>query len=56
MRIDLLELSKQIGKADLQTELETLNKKYQFNLTLDLWDSFIKEMTPVNNGQMAMFA
>ncbi len=56
MRIDLLELAKQIGKADLQTELETLNEKYQFNLTLDLWDSFINEMTPVNNGQMVMFA
>lgn len=56
MRIDLLELSKQIGKADLQTELEMLNEKYQFNLTLGLWDSFINEMTPVNNGQMAMFA
>lgn len=55
MRIDLLELAKQIDKADLQTELETLNEKYKFNLTLDLWDSFIREMTPVNNGQMAMF-
>ncbi|MFN8259669.1 MAG: hypothetical protein U0X41_01895 [Chitinophagales bacterium] len=55
MRIDLLELAKQIDKADLQTELEILNEKYQFNLTLDLWDSFINEMTPVNNGQMAMF-
>lgn len=56
MRIDLLELAKQIDKADLQTELETLNEKYKFNLTLDLWESFINEMTPVNNGQMAMFA
>lgn len=56
MRIDLLELAKQIDKADLQTELETLNEKYKFNLTLDFWDSFISEMTPVNNGQMAMFA
>lgn len=56
MRIDLLELAKQIDKADLQTELETLNEKYKFNLTLDLWHSFINEMTPVNNGQMAMFA
>ncbi len=56
MRIDLLELAKQIDKADLQTELETLNEKYKFNLTLDLWDSFINEMTPVNNGQIAMFA
>lgn len=56
MRIDLLKLSKQINKAELQTELETLNEKYKFNLTLDLWGSFINEMTPVNNVQMAMFA
>lgn len=56
MRIDLLELAKQIDKTDLQKELETLNEKYKFNLTLGLWDSFINEMTPVNNGQMAMFA
>jgi hypothetical protein len=56
MRIDLLELAKQIDKADLQTELETLNVKHNFNLTLDLWDSFINEMTPVNNERMAMFA
>jgi hypothetical protein len=56
MRIDLLELAKKNDKADLQTELETLNEKYKLNLTLNLWDSFINEMTPVNNGQMAMFA
>ena len=56
MRIDLLELAKQINKSDLQTELKMLNEKYKFNLTLDFWGSFINEMTPVNNGQMAMFA
>jgi len=56
MRINLLELAKQIDRFDLQTALETLNVKYNFNLTLDLWGSFIKEMTPVNNGQIAMFA
>ena len=55
MRIDLLELAKQIDKTDLQTELETLNKKYKFNLTLGLWDNFINEMTPISNGQIAMF-
>lgn len=55
MRIDLLALAKKIDKANLQTELETLNKKYQFHLTLDLWDSFVNEMTPVNR-QIAMFA
>lgn len=56
MRIDLLELAKQTNKAELQSELEILNEKYKLNLTLNLWDSFANEMTPVNNGQMAMFA
>jgi len=55
MRIDLLKIAKRIDKTDLQTELVTLNGKYKFNLTLDLWDSFINEMTTVNNGQIAMF-
>lgn len=55
MRINLLELAKQIDKIDLQKELDTLNEKYKFYLTLDLWDSFIGEMTPVNNGQITIF-
>jgi hypothetical protein len=56
MRIDLLELAKQINNTQLQLELEMLNEKYKLNLTLNLWDSFISEMTPINNGQIAMFA
>lgn len=55
MRINLLALAKQIDKSDLQTKLEKLNEKYKFKLTLDLWDNFINEMTPVNNGQLALF-
>ncbi len=55
MRIDLAELAKRIDKAVLQSELETLNERYNLNLTLNLWDNFINEMTPVNNGQMTMF-
>lgn len=56
MRVDLFALAKIINQKDLQTELTMLNEKYSFNLTLDLWDNFIKEMTPVNDGQIAMFA
>jgi hypothetical protein len=55
MRIDLLELARQINTTQLQSELEMLNVKYKFNLTLNLWDNFINEMTPINNGQIAMF-
>ena len=56
MRIDLLELAKTIDKQNLETELNQLNDKYKLSLTLNLWDNFLNEMTPVNNGQIAMFA
>ena len=55
MRIDLLKLAQLHSKQDLNNELKRLNDKYQFNLDLDLWESFLTEMTPVNNGQIAMF-
>jgi hypothetical protein len=56
MRIDLLQLAKSINKKDLKSELYKLNEKYKLNLTLDLWDEFLKEMKPVNDGQLALFA
>lgn len=56
MRIDLLALTKLFSKTDVQSELEMLNEKYKFNLTLDLWDSFIGVMTRATNGQMAIFS
>jgi hypothetical protein len=55
MRIDLLELAKTINKESLETELNKLNAKYNFSLTLNLWDSFTNEMKPVDNGQISMF-
>ena len=55
MRIDLLELANNIDKKDIKTELNKLNDKYQFNLTLEYWDSFLNEMNPINSGQIAMF-
>ena len=56
MRIDLLELATTIDRNYLETELQRLNEAYNFNLTLCLWDNFIEEMKPVNNGQIELFA
>lgn len=56
MRIDLIELAKNIDTKELQTELELINIKYNLNLTLDLWNSFIEEMIiPVKNVKMTLF-
>ena len=46
MRIDLLALAKQISTNNIQVELLKLNEKYNFDLNLSNWNSFIKEMTP----------
>lgn len=56
MRINILELAKNIKREDLQVELELLNRKYNMNLLLNLWESFIKEMIPTNSRQVTMFA
>ncbi len=55
MRIDLLELGKKINKQYLTKELHKLNKMYQLDLSLALWDCFIEEMTPVKEMQMTLF-
>jgi hypothetical protein len=55
MRIDLTELAKRINKYYLLSEIDTLNEKYNLNLTLNYWNDFVTEMTPINNGQMTMF-
>lgn len=55
MRIDLLKLGMNIRQDDLKNELNKLNEMYKLSLTLDLWDSFLNEMTPPGNGQIAMF-
>lgn len=55
MRINLLEIANNINKSDLREELKSLNNKYDLNLSLNLWESFIKQMTPLNKGQMVMF-
>lgn len=51
MRIDLLELAKSIKKDYLESELDKLN----LNLSLELWEEFLNEMKPANNGQIELF-
>lgn len=55
MRIDLLELAQTINKLVLQKELNYINETYSFNLTLNSWDDFINEMTPIQSRQMELF-
>lgn len=56
MRIDILAVAKKINEELVKIELDRLNRVYDLKLTLNLWDSFMNEMKPVSNGQIAMFA
>ncbi|MGB4773708.1 MAG: hypothetical protein WBP45_00915, partial [Daejeonella sp.] len=56
MRIDLFKLAQTIDKVSLQKELNYINETYNFNLTLDFWCDFINEMTPIQSGQIELFA
>lgn len=56
MRLDLLELANSITQIELQKELDFLNQKYEFNLSLSLWYEFIEQMTPELSLQDELFA
>ncbi len=55
MRIDIAALAKIYDQKYIQMALNQLNEKYTLNLTLDLWDLFLNEMTPLRNTQILMF-
>ncbi len=55
MRINLLELAKKLDKNYLELELKSLNGMYSLSLELNLWEKFIKEMTPMKSRQTLLF-
>ncbi len=55
MRIDLLQLTKKCPKQYIGEQLLYMNKKYNLNLDLKLWDSFIKEIMPAKEKQLSFF-
>jgi hypothetical protein len=55
MRINLFKLASIISKQEIEQQLEYLNDKYSLLLNLDIWDEFIKEMTPDIKRQFVLF-
>ncbi len=56
MRIDLLELAKNMDLKEIDIELKKLNELYNLKLNLNLWEDFTNLMRPANSGQLEMFA
>jgi hypothetical protein len=56
MRIDFLELAKNMDLKEFDIELKKLNESYNLKLNLNLWEDFTNQMRPANSGQLEMFA
>jgi len=55
MRIDFLKLALMCSKEFIKEELGILNKKYNLNIELNLWESFVEKMKPMEKEQMSLF-
>jgi hypothetical protein len=55
MRLDLLSLAKVISQQEIEEQIVFLNDKYELEINLSQWDSFIIEMTPRKEKQLTLF-
>jgi hypothetical protein len=48
MRIDLYKLATQFSDLALQAEINSINKNYNLQVSLDKWDDFLQTLRPKN--------
>lgn len=56
MRIDLEKLATLFSWEDLKREIKNFNEKCNLNVNILNWDSYQKQIAPVQNSQIQMFA
>jgi hypothetical protein len=57
MRIDLYKLATQFSDLALQTEINSINKNYNLQVSLHKWDDFLQTLKPRQLAkQMDIFA
>ncbi len=55
MRLDLLNLANVISRTEIEEQINFINNKYNLDINLSQWDSFINEMTPKKEKQLTIF-
>lgn len=56
MRLDLLKLTSLISQQKVDEQIIFLNKKYDLNINLSMWENFINEMKPAKEKQLTIFS
>jgi len=55
MRLNLLELAIKISQKEIKEQIDFINAKYDLEIKLSNWDSFIDEMKPKKEKQLKLF-
>jgi len=55
MRLDLLNIAKTISQKEIEEQINFLNNKYDININLLHWNSFINTITPKKAKQLTIF-
>ena len=55
MRLDLIKIATKISLQDIEKEISNMNIKYDLNINLANWESYLNEMKPNNENQQTIF-
>ncbi|MDD2635000.1 MAG: SAM-dependent methyltransferase [Bacteroidales bacterium] len=55
MRLDLLNIAVKISHEEVKEQINIINDKYNLEINLSKWDSFIDEMKPEKEKQLSLF-
>lgn len=55
MRLDLVNLANTISRFEVETQIINLNAKYNLDISISQWDSFINDMKPMKENQLTLF-
>ncbi len=55
MRLDLANLANTISRFEVEKQIINLNAKYNLDISISQWDSFINDMKPMKENQLTLF-
>lgn len=55
MRVDLFKLSQNIDFEEVGRCVEELNRTYSLNVSMNLWNNYLKTVKPIEQKQLQLF-
>lgn len=55
MRVDLFKLSQKFDFEEVERRIEELNRTYSLNVSMNLWNNYLKVVKPIEQKQLQLF-